>query len=88
MKSIDVRTYKIQIHGQLEEEDIHATSPLRFTIEQVERTNTTITLEADQSGIIGVIRHLHGMGLTLISMICSIENPPKNCSIPSGDEQE
>lgn len=87
MKFNDVRTYKIQIHGQVEEGDIHPTSPLRFKIEQSEETNTSITLQTDQSGIIGLIRHLHGLGLQLISIICSIENLPDYCSKPSSDKQ-
>lgn len=74
MKFDDVRTYKIQIHGQVEEEDIHPTSPVRFTVELVEETKTTITLRTDQSGIIGLIRHLHSLGLVLTSMSCDLEN--------------
>jgi tetratricopeptide (TPR) repeat protein len=76
----DVRTYKIQIHGRVEEADIHASSPLPFAIEQIEGNNTTITLQTDQSGIIGMIRHLHGLGLTLISISCAMENLPDSLS--------
>jgi hypothetical protein len=86
MKSNDVRTYNIQIHGRVEEGDIRATSPLTFTIEQAEVTNTSITLQTDQSGIIGFFRHLHGLGLALISMSCSMEDLQKNLWIHSGDK--
>ena len=80
MKLNDVRTYTIKIHGRVEEEDINPTSPLRFTIEPVEEASTCIKLQTDQSGIIGLIRHLHGLGLVLISMSCSVENLPDNGS--------
>jgi hypothetical protein len=86
MKFNDVRTYKIRIQGRVADEDIRATSPLPFTIEQVEGTNTSITLRADQSGIIGLIRHLHGLGLVLISISCDMGKLTDHASIPSSDE--
>lgn len=75
MKFNDVRNYTIQIHGCVEVEDIHASSPFPFAIEQNEGIHTTITLQTDQSGIIGMIRHLHGLGLTLICIHCTWDNP-------------
>ena len=80
MKTDDIRTYEIQILGRVEADDINRTSPVPFTIEPVEETNTSLTLRTDQSGMIGLIRHLHGMGLMLVSMSCRIENLPDNCS--------
>ena len=87
MKINDVHTYEIQIQGQVEDEDIYLTSPVRFTIEPVGGTNTFIKLRTDQSGMVGFIRHLHGLGLVLISMSCSMENLQDNGSLPSGDRQ-
>lgn len=87
MKIEDVRTYKIHFHGQVEEEDINTTSPVRLTIEHIDETSTSATLRADQSGMIGLIRHLHGLGLVLLSISCGIENPPDNCSRLSSDKQ-
>ncbi len=79
MKFNDVRAYEIQILGQVVEEDIRLTGPRLVTIEQVEETNTLITLQTDQAGIIGLIRHLHALGLVLLSLSCSIED----LSVPS-----
>jgi len=73
MKFTDVRTWRIRIHGKVEEEDIRPTSPVWFSIEQAEPAGTWLSLEADQSGIVGLIRHLHALGLVLISMSCSVE---------------
>jgi hypothetical protein len=86
MKIEDVRTYKIQFHGQVEEEDINTTSPVRLTIEHIDETSTFATLRADQSGMIGLIRHLHGLGLVLLSISCGIENLPDDCSRLSIDK--
>ncbi len=87
MKIDDICTYKIQINGRVEEEDISTNSPLLFTIDPVEGINTSITLRTDQSGIIGLIRHLHSLGLVLLSMSCSKENLPDHSSIISSDKR-
>ena len=83
----DVRTYRIQVHGLVEEEDINPTSPLRLTIEHVGETSTSVTFRTDQAGMIGLIRHLHGLGLVLLSLICCGENLPEYGSKPSGDKK-
>ncbi len=74
MKINDVRKYQIQVRGRVAEEDINPTSPLRITLEQVDETCTSLTLRTDQSGLIGLIRHLHGLGLVILS----IQNRPEN----------
>jgi hypothetical protein len=43
-------------------------------VEQLEQT-TLLTVRTDQSGMIGLIRHLHGLGLMLLSVNCQ-ELPP------------
>lgn len=68
MTIYDVRTYQILIHGQVEEADIRPTSPLQFMVERGGETGTAIKVRTDQSGIIGLIRHLHGLGLVIIEM--------------------
>ena len=83
MKLTDVRTYTIQIYGRIEDADIGASSPLPFAIEHIEGMHTTVTLHTDQSGIIGMIRHLHSLGLTLISIRFTLENLPETCQEPS-----
>jgi hypothetical protein len=59
-----------------------------LVIEHVEGANTSITLRTDQSGMIGLLRHLHGLGLVLISMSCDLGNLLKNGSISLEDQQE
>lgn len=76
MRIDDVRTYNVQIYGRVEEADINPTSPLRLTIEQFAGISTSATLRADQSGMIGLIRHLHGLGMVLLSIRCVVENLP------------
>lgn len=75
----NVRIYKIQIHGQVKEEDINRSSPLQFKIEQMIEDNTFIAVRTDQSGLVGLIRHLHGLGLVLVSLSTTVEHPSDCC---------
>ena len=85
MKIHNVRIYKVQIYGQVKEEDINRSSPLQFKIEQEGEDYTFITVQTDQSGLIGLIRHLHGLGLVLVSMSSSVDHPLGCCAEISGD---
>ncbi len=82
----DVCTYLIQLKGQVDEGEISATSPIQLTVkkgnvlkadpEQSECegpfAQTLITICTDQSGLIGLLRHLHGRGFILLSM-CRVD---------------
>ena len=64
----DAHIYRIKVQGQVDERDLNAMSPLRARLVQVEPTATLFAIHADQSGLIGLIRHLHGRGLVLLSI--------------------
>ncbi|MCE1252850.1 MAG: hypothetical protein LWX83_04785 [Anaerolineae bacterium] len=64
----DNNTYIIQIAGRITPDDIEAFSPSAFTMEQSEAGLTELTIYSDQAGLIGFIRHLHGLGLILLSI--------------------
>lgn len=87
MKFDDVCTYQIKIQGHMEEEDISRTSPVQFTLEHGADTNTSIMLQSDQSGLIGLIRHLHGLGLVFLSIHSSLENLPDAGDQASADKR-
>jgi hypothetical protein len=67
--------YRIKVQGLVDENDLNAMSPLQLTMVHAgadERDRCAATLfavHADQSGLIGLIRHLHGRGLVLLSVI-------------------
>lgn len=67
-------TYLIRIGGQASAEELNATSPLRVTVIRTEPAATLLALDADQSGLIGLLRHLHGLGFVLLSVGC--KEPP------------
>lgn len=64
----DISSYKIEVQGMLEENDLNATCPIQVSTVNVDRTATRLAVCTDQSGLIGLIRHLHARGLVLISV--------------------
>jgi len=66
----DICTYLIQLCGQVNESDLNAMSPIQMTVVRVDTVATLFTIYTDQSGLIGLLRHLHGRGLVLLSVNC------------------
>jgi hypothetical protein len=66
--------YRIKVRGQVDESDLNAMSPLQITMVQADADEehpyaaTLFTIHADQSGLIGLMRHLHGRRLVLLSV--------------------
>ena len=61
-------SYHFEIHGQLKEKDFNAMSPYRITEVCVTPFCTQFTIFADQSGLVGFVRHLHQQGFLLLSI--------------------
>jgi hypothetical protein len=61
-------TYLIEIQDQLEEKDFSPRSPYRIMDVHAGPETTRFTIRADQSGLIGLIRHLHQQGFVLLSI--------------------
>ena len=66
----DICTYLIQLRGQVNESDLNAMSPIQMTVVRVDTAATLFTVCTDQSGLIGLLRHLHGRGFVLLSVHC------------------
>jgi hypothetical protein len=72
----DICTYHVEVRGQVDEKTFNATSPLQMTVVRVDADEehpyaaTLFTIRTDQSGLIGLIRHLHGRGFVLLSVTC------------------
>jgi hypothetical protein len=64
----DASTYLIQLRGQVDEAEINAMSPQEVTAEKRDAGATQLTVCTDQSGLIGLMRHLHGLGFVFLSM--------------------
>jgi hypothetical protein len=66
----DTCTYHIQLHGHVDESEVNAMTPLQMALERAEASVTLFSVRTDQSGLIGLLRHLHGLGLILLSVTC------------------
>jgi hypothetical protein len=66
----ELRTYFIEVRGRMDEMDLNATSPIQMVVEGTDGDSMRLTVHTDQSGLIGLIRHLHGLGLALLSLNC------------------
>jgi hypothetical protein len=67
----DTNLYQFVIRGCIDADEINANSPLALQIIATPHERTLILASTDQAGMIGVIRHLHGLGLTILSVDCS-----------------
>lgn len=61
--------YHIQIKGQVVESEINAMIPLEMVCEWTDTAVTQFSVHTDQSGLIGLMRHLHNRGITLQSVV-------------------
>ncbi len=64
----DFCKYRIQVAGGVEEGKLNASSPLELKVERIEADSTWLCIDIDQSGFIGLLRHLHGLGFVFLSM--------------------
>ena len=64
----DFYVYQIEIEGQVDEKSFNTTSPLQMSVIQVDEDSTIFTVHTDQSGLIGLMRHLHGRGFVFLSL--------------------
>lgn len=61
-------TYHILLDGQVTQDEINATSPHQMTLERIETAATLLSVRTDQSGLIGLLRHLHARGWVLLAV--------------------
>ncbi len=64
--------YHIQIRGQVDEEEINEMSPLLLQRERGDTAVTQFSVDTDQSGLIGLMRHLHALGFVFLSINCEL----------------
>ena len=62
--------YHIQLRGQVDEEEINGMSPLLLVHEWGDTAVTQFAVHTDQSGLVGLLRHLHGLGFVFLSINC------------------
>jgi hypothetical protein len=63
-----LRCYQLKLAGPLDEEFVRSFCPPGLTLEHEGDTTVLSNILTDQSGIIGLIRHLHNLGCTILTM--------------------
>ncbi len=65
-------TYHVAVKGQIDAGDLSTSSPLEMVLVSAAPAVTSFTICTDQSGLIGMLRYLHGRGFVFLS-ICRRE---------------
>lgn len=67
-------TYHIKVRGLVDESDLNTMSPLQAVVMRVDTDEaypyaaTLCTIHSDQSGLIGLLRYMHGQGFVFLSV--------------------
>jgi hypothetical protein len=60
--------YHITLQGKAEEKAVCAAGPVLVKVDRIDAKATRLTVLADQSGLIGLLRFLHQQGFVILSM--------------------
>ncbi|MFP4344413.1 MAG: hypothetical protein ACLFU8_06965 [Anaerolineales bacterium] len=63
-----MRSYQIRLQGQLDEGFVASFCPEGTCLTREGDTTLLTNIVTDQSGIMGLIRHLHNLGCTLLML--------------------
>ena len=64
----DIFTYRIEGQGKVDEKVLNVNSPMKVVVNRAEGDSTVVMIHTDQSGLIGLMRHLHGQGFVFLSL--------------------
>ncbi len=64
----DICSYRIEVQGQVDENDFNVAGPLRMKVIRANPATTLLEIYADQSGLIGLLRYLHQQGFVLLTV--------------------
>jgi hypothetical protein len=67
-KAQDWRAYQLRVRGYLDEEFVTSFCPAGTTLTHEDDTTLLANIQTDQAGIVGLVRHLHNLGCTLIAL--------------------
>jgi hypothetical protein len=64
----DLSYYQITVRDPVSETDLNRLSPIQVMVAQVDSAATYLSVQTDQSGLIGLMRHLHALGIVILAM--------------------
>lgn len=68
MSPDELRTYSLKLSGSLDDDFLSAYCPAGASLAQCNECTRLENLQTDQSGIIGLLRHLHNLGCVILEM--------------------
>lgn len=68
-----MHTYRIRVRGQVDVAELNPMSPHQMTGIYSEPAASLFTICTDQSGMIGMLRHLHNLGIVILSVDYQLE---------------
>jgi hypothetical protein len=66
----DQHTYLIELRGSVDVAELNARAPLQISEVRTDVEKTLIAATTDQAGLIGLLRHWHGLGFQFVSIAC------------------
>ncbi len=59
--------YRIEVRGRVDVDWLKSASPVEILVDEARQTEgiTVLDVNTDQSGIVGLVRRLHGLGMTI-----------------------
>ena len=67
--------YQIEVQGRMDSNGLNEAGPLQVNRLSGDEQSTVFEVRTDQSGLIGLLRHLHGRGAVLLSVRRGKEKP-------------
>jgi len=64
----DMCVYYIQLRGRVDEAEVNAMSPLQMVWQKLDAEGSHFTAHTDQTGLVGLLRHLHNLGFILLGV--------------------
>lgn len=68
----DQHTYLIELRGSIDVAELNTRAPLKTSSVRTDSTMTVISASTDQAGLIGLLRHWHGLGFQFAAIACEL----------------
>jgi menaquinone-dependent protoporphyrinogen oxidase len=78
----EIGRYTIRIQGRVSESEINRDTPRQMSLVDAQPDATLFAVRTDQSGLVGILRHLHGAGFVLLA-VAGEDGPPLAAASPA-----
>jgi hypothetical protein len=64
----DLACFELVVRDPVSEADLNRLSPVHVVVAQANPLAVHLSAQTDQAGLIGLMRHLHGLGFVILAM--------------------